>query len=153
MNSQEFNCEKIQVMLMGMIDGELQPDDELLVKAHLDSCRACREQYKAFKILKEDTLDMKFKKLPEMYWDEYWTHVYNKIERGVGWIFMSIGLIMLASYGFYEFIKDFLFNDEVPVILRAGTSVLGIGIVVLGVSIFREKIMIRKVDKYRSIIR
>lgn len=96
---------------------------------------------------------MKLKPLPEMYWDEYWTHVYNKIERRAGWIFISIGLILIVSFGFYEFVKDFLMNSTQPLILRAGVSVLGIGIIITGISVLREKLMVRKKDKYRSILR
>ena len=153
MNYNKLTCEDARILIMGLMDGELTPVQQESVKKHIDSCRSCREQFELFSKLKEETLNMKLKPLPEMYWDEYWTHVYNKIERRAGWIFISIGLILIVSFGFYEFVKDFLMNSTQPLILRAGVSVLGIGIIITGISVLREKLMVRKKDKYRSILR
>ncbi len=153
MKREELTCEEAQVQMMGLIDGELSPEQEKRVREHIDSCRSCREQYESFSQLKEDTLDMKMKPLPEVYWDEYWEQVYNRIERRTGWVFISIGLILVLSFAMYHFVMDFLLTDNQPLVLRAGVSILGIGIVILGISVLREKLMIRKIDKYRSIKR
>ena len=96
---------------------------------------------------------MKFNKLPEVYWDEYWTHVYNRIERGLSWIFVSIGLIILLGYGSYQVMQDFYLNSDEPVLIKMGVGLLTAGMIILFISVLREKLMIRKVDKYRSVER
>jgi hypothetical protein len=96
---------------------------------------------------------MRLAKLPEEYWSAYWTNVYNRIERGVGWMFFSIGAIIAVSFAVYESLKQFFDNPEVPLLLKIGISSLLFGSIVLLISVFREKWILRRVDKYRSIER
>ena len=96
---------------------------------------------------------MKFKPFPEMFWDEYWENVYNKIERGIGWILFSLGAIILLAYGAYEMLQDFFLNPQKPMIEKVGLGLLLLGLIIVFVSVLREKLMIRKVDKYRRIVR
>ena len=96
---------------------------------------------------------MRFRALPEMYWDEYWQHVYNRIERGIGWIFLSIGFIIVLAFSGYEFLKDFFLNPQEPLLLRIGVGFLGLGFIIVFVSVLREKLMVRKYDKYRRVVR
>ncbi len=42
---------------------------------------------------------VKLKKPPEEAWQLYWASVYNRLERRVGWILLSIGAIILGFYG------------------------------------------------------
>ncbi|NOX88399.1 MAG: zf-HC2 domain-containing protein [Calditrichaeota bacterium] len=148
-----MNCEQARILLMGYLDGELDSEQEKELRRHLDTCPACRAEWESFKNLKEDTSNMKFKLLPEMYWDEYWEKVYNKIERGLGWIFFSIGAIILFGFGFYEMFRDFFMNPKEPLALKLGVGFLSIGLIVIFVSVLREKLMVRRVDKYRRVIR
>ncbi len=148
-----MNCEQARILLMGYLDGELDPEQEKELRQHLDTCPACKGEWESFKNLKEDTSNMKFKLLPEMYWDDYWEKVYNKIERGVGWIFFSIGAIILFGFGFYEMFRDFFMNPKEPFTLKLGVGFLSIGLIVIFVSVLREKLMVRRVDKYRRVIR
>ena len=153
MKREDLTCKEAQILLMGLIDGELPAEQEERIREHMGSCRSCREQHESFSQLKEDTLDMKMKPLPEVVWDEYWEQVYNKIERRTGWVFISIGLIVILSFAMYHFVMDFLLNGGQPMLLRAGVSILGIGMIIISVSVLRERLTIRKVDKYRSIKR
>ena len=146
-------CEEMSVLMMGLMDNELSESQKTKVMEHLASCEKCAAQYKAFSNLKKETSEMKFKKLPEMYWDEYWDHVYNKLERGIAWIILSIGTILIFSYGAYEMTYEFFFDETISLFLRIGTGIFTFGIVVLTVSVLREKLMIRHIDKYRSVKR
>ncbi len=153
MNNLRINCAEIKPLLMGFVDNELDEKQRTLVQAHLSECPICREEFEKFSGLKKETSEMKFKQLPEIFWDEYWSHVYNKIERGIGWIFFSIGAIILLIYAGYMLFEEFFFNPAEPLILKIGVAAGSVGFVILFVSVLREKLMIRKVDKYRSIKR
>jgi len=153
MKNNELKCEEAEILLMGKIDGELDPEKLLLLDAHLSVCPKCRAEYERFVQLKKGASEMKFKQLPEMYWDEYWNHVYNKIERGISWILVSIGLILVLSFAGYHVLESFLTDPEQPLILKIGVGFLSIGAIFLFVSVLREKLMVKKVDKYRSVQR
>ncbi|HID38856.1 MAG TPA: hypothetical protein EYP36_05010 [Calditrichaeota bacterium] len=153
MKKTELSCEEARILLMGKIDGELGPEKLFLLDTHLSVCSKCRAEYERFVQLKKGASEMKFKQLPEMYWDEYWNHVYNKIERGISWILISLGFILVTAFAGYQALESFFTDPEQPLILKIGTAFLVLGIIFLFVSVLREKLMVKKVDKYRGIQR
>ena len=92
-------------------------------------------------------------KLPEVYWEDYWSHIYNRLERGISWIFISIGAILVLSFAAWQWISHLFADTQMHPVLKVGILTLAIGILILFISIFREKIMVRKVDKYRKVER
>ncbi len=153
MIKKQLTCEEAQIRMMGLIDSELSEDQEKELLEHIKICPSCRKKYDAFVGLKNEAKAMKLKKIPDMYWDDYWNQVYNRMERGIGWILFSIGLILLLIYGSYEVLYDFFMNPAKPLLLKIGAGIFTGGVVVLFVSVFREKLMVRKVDQYRSVKR
>jgi len=153
MSRLKISCEDVQIKMMGLLDNELNEQLSKQIFDHLEVCPDCKKKYDSFVQLKKDTSDMKFKKLPEMYWDDYWTHVYNRIERGFSWILVSLGAMILLVYGSYEVMHEFYLDPENPLLIKIGAGILTVGMIVLFVSVLREKLMIRKIDKYRSIER
>jgi len=153
MSSKNISCEEMKFKVMALLDNEL-PDSEInFVREHLEGCPVCSEKYLSLKKVKEITDTMKFKELPEMYWDEYWTHVYNKMERGISWIFISIGAIIVLSFIMWTAVSNLITDTHISPMLKTGIFVLSTGIVILIVSVVREKIMVKRIDKYREVER
>ena len=96
---------------------------------------------------------MKLKKLPEFYWDEYWNHIYNRLERGISWLLISVGTIIILGFALWHMLGELIADTLINPFLKGGIFILLIGVLILAVSIIREKIMIRKVDKYREVQR
>ena len=96
---------------------------------------------------------MKFKKLPEFYWDDYWKHIYNRIERGLSWLLLSLGAIIILCFAVWQFLEKLTANQDIHPLLKGGIFIFLIGIIILLISILREKMMVRRVDKYREIER
>ena len=153
MNKNNISCEGMKFKIMAYIDNELPESDINTVKQHLNECPDCSKKYESLNKVKEITGEMKFKKLPEMYWDEYWTHVYNKMERGLSWIFISIGAIIILSFAAWKAMDNLINDSQMSIFLKFGVIIFIIGLVILLVSILREKLMIKKVDKYREVER
>ena len=153
MSKNNMSCEDMKFKMMALLDNELQESEIELVKEHLEQCPECTQKYQSLNKVKEITAEMKFKKLPEMYWDEYWSHVYNKIERGISWIFISIGAIIILTFAAWNALLKLLNDSEMSTFLKTGIFIFIIGMVVLLVSIIREKLMVKKVDKYREVDR
>lgn len=86
-------------------------------------------------------------------WDRYWLNVYNRIERGLGWILISIGAAILLFYGAFKAVESILADMQLEWFVKAGIlAVLG-GLAILLISVIREKFFTRKADKYKEIQR
>lgn len=47
-----MNCQDLEIYLSALLDGELEASKRLLVRNHLESCRACHQEYHLLKITK-----------------------------------------------------------------------------------------------------
>jgi hypothetical protein len=140
-------------MLSGYIDDELDPDEKQELESHLKECDECRKELKAFNKLKEVTGAMKYADIPEHVWDKYWKSMYRKFELGIGWILLSIGVVIMLGYVCYQMVEDFFMNPAEPLLLKIGIAALVIGFLILLVSVLRERIFAYKRDRYSEVKR
>jgi predicted anti-sigma-YlaC factor YlaD len=148
-----MKCQEAFILISGKLDGELTPDQEQELNEHLQTCPVCRKEYDELLKLKEVTSDMRFTDLPDRYWAGYWNDVYNKLERGVGWIFLSVGAMIVLGFAAWEFLDNFLLNTTVPLLLRFGVGVGIIGLIILLVSVLRERLFAKKHERYEEVER
>ena len=96
---------------------------------------------------------MNLKKPPEETWDRYWGGVYARLERGIAWILISLGAAVLIAFAAYHAVLAFLEDTSSPLLLKIALAALVLGGAVLLVSVIREKLVLRKSDKYREVVR
>jgi len=143
----------IELKIMAYMDGELDEDESRYIEQLIRKKSQYRQIYESLKHVQEATRDMKFKKLPEFYWDEYWQHVYNRIERGVSWIIISIGAIIVLGFLAWNALNTLIADQRIHPVMKGGILLLSFGLLILLISVLREKLMVRKVDKYREVER
>lgn len=146
-------CDMFKPLLMGYLDNELTELERGRITLHLEGCLDCTRELEEFRKLKEVTHDMRVFTPDDKYWNEYWSHVYNRLERKVGWVLISIGSILLASYGGYQLVMTTFFEKDIPLIIRIGVLALVAGFCTLLVSVLRERLFLSKSDKYERIRR
>ncbi len=140
-------------LLMGYLDSELTAIEVLRMEQHLEGCSECRTELEEFRKLKEVTQNMRVVTPDARSWEEYWSHVYNRLERRIGWIFMSVGAILVTSYGVYGLVAKFLLRSDIPLVVRLGIVALVVGFCTLLISVLRERIFMARMDKYERIKR
>jgi len=96
---------------------------------------------------------MKLKNPSVEIWDSYWLGVYNKLERGLAWILVSIGAAILIMYGSYEAVSEMFKDTSTPAFVKIGVTALVVGGLILLFSVIREKLFTGKHDKYKEIQR
>jgi predicted anti-sigma-YlaC factor YlaD len=148
-----MKCEEIRPWLMAFLDGEIEQREKSEVEKHLAECENCRREYESFARLKEVTNSMRFADLSDQLWAGYWNGVYRRVERGAGWILLSIGAIVLLAFGAFQFFKELLTDPNVPLVLKIGVSTCAFGAIVLLVSIIRERLFLFKTERYREVER
>jgi hypothetical protein len=107
------------------------------------------EQKKIKEVLNKMTLKNPSKEM----WDGYWLVIYNRIERGIAWVAVSVGFIIVAVYGVIQAVESFLNDTQIPGIIKFGIAVLVIGVIILLFSVLREKFFTHKKDKYKEVQR
>jgi predicted anti-sigma-YlaC factor YlaD len=144
----EQEHERFKQLLMGRLDGELSPEQERELDEHLQTCAECREELTGFRRMNEMAGRMRFSEPQDEVWDAYWRGIYNRLERGVGWILVSLGAILLLGFGAFRLVETLLTDPTVELVVKIGLSALLLGVVVLVVSLVRERVFGLRSDRY-----
>jgi hypothetical protein len=147
------NFDRFDELMTGELDGELSPAEQAEFERLLAASPERQKKWSEYKKLKELTMQMRFNDPPEEVWDGYWVGIYRRLERGLAWILVSVGLMVLLSYGGYKTVEEIFKDSQLPWLVKGGSLVLLVGGVVLFVSVLREKLFTRKTDKYKEIQR
>lgn len=142
-----------QDMLMRALDGELDATQEAAFETRLAADPDLREEWRHLSRAREATMALKLRTPPEDVWDGYWTSVYSRAERGVGWILLSLGAIVVGSWAVWTWVGELLTDTTAPVLVRYGTLAMFVGVVILGVSVARHRFNVSRTDPYKDIER
>lgn len=143
-----------EIYLMEMaLEGELSTDEKREFEKMINENSSIKKDFEGQKRIKGVLMNMSLKNPGKEFWDGYWLSIYNKIERGIAWILISISAIVIAAYGIIQAIQNLLAETDIPVFLKISIIVFVIGIAILIFSLLREKIATNKVDKYKEIQR
>ena len=143
-----MTCREYEDLLTGYADGELPDDRRRQIETHLQECADCSRQLDELISIKEHLTMIKFKEPSDLELQRYWSGVYNRLERGAGWILLSLGTIILGSLGAIAMFEKLLQDPDLPLGIKVGAVLLVIGGVILFVSTFRERLSLKKTDKY-----
>ena len=141
----------LRKLLAGYVDGELTEQERRDFEQELQRDSRLRDELAEFRKLKEVTGMARYADLPDEVWESYWQSLYRKLERGIGWILLSIGAIILLGFGLYHGLFDFYLNPNVSFLLKAGVTALGGGLIFLLVSFTRERLFAYHCDRYREV--
>jgi ferric-dicitrate binding protein FerR (iron transport regulator) len=140
-------------LMMGALDGELDNADQSEFQRLLSRDPALQTEWKRLNELKEVTSTMALRSPPEEVWETYWTSVYHRFERGVGWVLLSLGAIVTLSYGLWQFAQVLMANTTIPIFIKGAIFAAIVGGVVLFVSVVREKWFVYRSDPYKDVQR
>ena len=155
MNSADANqpAERVHQLMMGALDGELSDADGAELHRLLDGDPALRAEWDRLEKVKEVTSTMALRTPPEEIWETYWTSVYHRFERGVGWVLLSLGAIVTLSYGLWQAAQALMSDATIPAFIKASILVAIVGAAIVFVSVIREKWFIHRSDPYKDIQR
>lgn len=147
------NDSEARLLMTAVLDGEADTDQRQRFAELLAGDAALQQEFDELKSLKELTMNNKQQDPDKALWQSYWSGVYRRLERGVGWVLMSAGLIMLLMYGGWEFAREWLTSPDIPLWVKFGGVFAGSGMIILFVSILRETLFHHKNERYKDIER
>jgi len=146
-------CEDYKDLMMGYLDEELSTEQIRRFEEHLATCKQCSSQLQEFRQLKAITDQMTLIEPEDRLWQQYWDGIYNRVERGIGWIIFSVAAILLTIYGGFKAIEDLITDPTVGLLLKIAMLALLVGLAILFVSVLRERIFFWSKDRYRNVRR
>ena len=148
-----MTCQDHKDLMMAYLDDELDDEQKRAFEAHVASCSDCAKDLEEFKKLKRMTDCVAFVEPEDRVWDEYWNNLYNRIERGTGWILFSVAAIALLIYGGFELVETIIEDRTIGVLAKVGVLALIGGLAILFVSVLRERVYFWGRDRYKDVRR
>ena len=132
--------------LMRYLDGELSPDERERVDTQLESSTELQREMAIYKSLKSDIQDLHFH--PATHRSSVWDQVNTRLNRPVGWVLVTTGIVVWMTYGAYIFATSTISPWE-----KLGTGAVAIGILMLLASVIWERVRDWETDPYKDIRR
>lgn len=145
--------ERFIILQEKMLNNETTTEEKNEFEELLHSNQNLKEEFEQQKRIKEVLKKMTLKNPSTEIWDNYWVNIYNRVERGIAWIIITIGALILFGFASITAIEKFLEDTQSPFILKIGVAAVIFGAFMLFFSIIREKYFTKKHDKYREIQR
>jgi uncharacterized integral membrane protein len=145
--------ERFFYLLEKHLQGDMSVEEAKEFEDILQKDPSLREELNEQKNIKEEITKMQLKNPSREFWDKYWLNTYNRAERKLAWILVLIGAVIVISFAAVEAVDQFISDAQTPLILKIGIAALTAGLVVLLVSVIREKFSTYKRDQYKEIQR
>ncbi|MCU0916750.1 MAG: zf-HC2 domain-containing protein [Planctomycetes bacterium] len=148
-----MTCQDHRDLMMAYLDDELNTQQRRAFEEHLASCPDCTKELGEFQKLKAITDSVALVEPEDRVWEQYWHNLYNRLERGAGWILFSVAAITLLLYGGFELIEEIIRDRAVGVLMKVGLLALLGGLAILFVSVLRERLYFWSRDRYKDVRR
>lgn len=148
MTEEKHNGGHVGELLSGYLDGELTQQDRQRVRLHYESCEECNERLDEIRALREQIGKASLSDAGRDVWREAMDDNTVKITRGAGWLLLVVGAVIAGGALVYE-----IFASASSLSLVEKLFIGGIygGLLLLLVSVLRQRLVERKSDKYKDV--
>jgi hypothetical protein len=140
-------CERFQAEGMRLLDDELSVEEKKQYEEHVKSCADCRRELKEIGRVVELTNDLKLRAPDEEFWARYWDSLFHRLERGTGFVLMIAGILVVLAFAVYEAVT----SPEFFTVKGISIAVILLGLVVVFLSVVRERYHESKSDPYKGV--
>jgi hypothetical protein len=148
----DLERDRFRILMMKTLDGELAGSEHSEFDSFLRD-PDCSREWQQFSTIQEATMSLKMKAPPIELWDNYWSGIYNRLERGVAWLLTAVGAVLLLSWALFAAAEALWIDTDVPLLIKFAIVALTAGILLLLVSVIRERCFLSKTDKYKGVLR
>ena len=145
--------DRCRQLMMAEFDGKIKNSEKEELLQMLNKNPDLNEEYKSFLKLKEVTDTMSLKNPDPEIWETYWYGIYNKIERGLAWFILTFGAGILIVYGLGQALANLWQDSNTPILLKIGIFGALLGLILLLISVLREKLFVRRHERYKEVQR
>jgi predicted anti-sigma-YlaC factor YlaD len=142
-------CGRYRELMMASIDGEIGPEDRADLESHLAECAECKSEFEGLARVSRLVGEIELPRPSQEDMMRYWPSVYAKIERGAGWGLVIAGALIWVGYGVYLFITD----PGTGSLTKLLIAIPVVGVLMLLVSVIRERMSVGKSERYKEVER
>lgn len=142
------DLDNLRPLLMGLIDGELTPEEAAQVNEALIRSQPLREEYEKLLESSQALESLSMLEPADHVTNRLWKQPYHRLAREGGLWMLIGGYLLLLGYGLVQF----LISDE-PALPRIAVAAIVLGSVMLLVTFIRERIHTHAVDPYKDVQR
>ena len=142
------DSDDIGELLSGYLDGELTQQEHQRVRVLCETNASYREKLEELRALREQLGQMSFGTHDANQWRENMNDIPTRTTRGLGWLLLIGGALIAAGVGVVEFLRTV---DELGLIERLIIGGIYGGLLLLFVSVLRQRLIERKKDKYKDV--
>lgn len=144
-----MECTRFQTDGMRLLDGELSESEKTHYEEHVQECEACRRELASLGRVVELTNELKLRTPDDEFWEGYWESVYRRSERSTGFFLIIAGVLAVLGYGIVKAVTSprFLTYEGISI------TVILVGLVVIFVSVARERFHESRNDPYKGVRR
>jgi len=143
------DCTEYRVLMMGLMDNELTPEEAADVNQHLIRCETCRREF--------DELSRSYSKLEAVSFsgpsddelDRIWKSPFSRFARNTGLFIVFAGWITLVIFSLVEFFR----SDTETLLPKIASAGIIIGFLILLYAVLSERLRGFKTDPYKEIKR
>ena len=149
----DAGTDRNEQLMMAALDGELSDADREELDRALAVDPQLAEEYHKMTQIRQMTRDLAVREPPEEVWQRFPKQALARVERGLGWLLVSFGAVVLAVYGTYQALRELFADPSVPFLVKAAVAALAAGLTLLLVSIGRERLSSYKHEPYKEVER
>lgn len=143
------NCEPFKGLLVGLLDGELTPEETRQINDHLTRCAACRAEYEQLRETSGKLTAISLREPTDAVLAQAWKSPFSRLARNTSLVMIIAGYTALIGYGLFEFLASG--KEELPA--KLGLAAIVLGFLILLVQLIRERVRTWKTDPYKEIER
>jgi len=151
--TRQFEPDRDAPLLSAYVDGELCPEEAVRVEAYLAESPQARREVARLRELNDLTAALRLKDAPPEAWEVFWNGAYNRAERSLGWILLTVGAAIVGGFALYKLADVVLAIATLPWLVKVGIFAGGCGLIALLISVIRERLFVRKRTRYDDVIR
>jgi len=139
--------EHVGEQLSGYLDGELTQQQRQRVDLHLADCKDCAGMLDELEALRQRMGQSGLSRKVEDDWREEMDDMGVKLSRGIGWVLLVGAAVIIGAFLVFMFLTD----PGLTGFWKFVISAFYIGLLGLFVSVLRQRLLVRKTDKYKDV--
>ena len=145
------NCEDIEALLSGYLDGELSQGDRQRVEIIMEDCKDCAQTFEDMKKLRGEIGGIEYEHMTEAERLKAAKDPVAEAGASIGQILVIGGFIIFYGSLIYFALKGMLANPDTPLFMKIGLPAILIGMGILFTSVIIDRIKASKTDPYNDV--